>query len=356
MALQGTIETFALPDVLRLLASTGKTGCLRLDGARGTGRVWVEDGRVVASEASTAPRAEGLADAVFELLRSTEGAFVFDVDVAPDSPEDGEEVETVLDQAKALLDEWHVVEAVVPSLDIRVSLASELPGDDVVLDRSRWRVISLIGGGCTVRDLGDALRLDELPVSRQVKDLVEQGLVVLGDPVPETSDPADPFSQTDVSLPADPFPQADVSPRAEGPSHGEPIALVPDLAGDDEPRAHLSLAPERTEEISFVDEAQFAPFDPDVLAGASDGRPDGSGRVDAVGASRLDALVAPEPNEAAEIARQLANLSPKAAKAVAAAARATTEDERVRALADVDDGEDPINRELLIKFLGSVNG
>jgi hypothetical protein len=63
-----------------------------------------------------------------------------------------------------------------------------------------------------------------------------------------------------------------------------------------------------------------------------------------------------DPGDAAEIARQLANLSPKAAKAVAAAAKATTEEERERALAEVDDEEDPINRELLIKFLGSVNG
>ncbi len=61
------------------------------------------------------------------------------------------------------------------------------------------------------------------------------------------------------------------------------------------------------------------------------------------------------PNDAAEIARQLANLSPKAAKAVAAAAKATTQEEREAALAEVDESEDPINRDLLLKFLGSVN-
>ena len=37
MALQGNIETFALPDVLRLLSSTSKTGKLRLEGTRGEG-------------------------------------------------------------------------------------------------------------------------------------------------------------------------------------------------------------------------------------------------------------------------------------------------------------------------------
>ena len=62
-----------------------------------------------------------------------------------------------------------------------------------------------------------------------------------------------------------------------------------------------------------------------------------------------------DPTDAAEIARQLANLSPRAAKAVAAAAKATTMAEREAALAQVDETEDSINRELLLKFLGSVS-
>ncbi|HMQ28446.1 MAG TPA: hypothetical protein PKA98_20835, partial [Acidimicrobiales bacterium] len=59
--------------------------------------------------------------------------------------------------------------------------------------------------------------------------------------------------------------------------------------------------------------------------------------------------------DAAEVARQLANLSPKAARAVAAAARATTVEEREAALAEVTaEGDEPINRGLLLKFLSSV--
>ncbi|MGH2685947.1 MAG: DUF4388 domain-containing protein, partial [Actinomycetota bacterium] len=49
MALQGTLDTFALPDVLRLLASTAKSGCLRVRGSRGEGEIWFESGAVVAA-------------------------------------------------------------------------------------------------------------------------------------------------------------------------------------------------------------------------------------------------------------------------------------------------------------------
>ena len=45
VALQGTLETFALPDVLRLLASTHKTGRLCLTGVDGSGSLWLEVGR-----------------------------------------------------------------------------------------------------------------------------------------------------------------------------------------------------------------------------------------------------------------------------------------------------------------------
>ena len=48
MALQGTLDTFALADVLRLLAATTKTGRLQIDGDRGVGSIWLVDGAVVA--------------------------------------------------------------------------------------------------------------------------------------------------------------------------------------------------------------------------------------------------------------------------------------------------------------------
>src|SRR4051812_34697883 len=61
-----------------------------------------------------------------------------------------------------------------------------------------------------------------------------------------------------------------------------------------------------------------------------------------------------ELGEADEVAKQLASLSPKAARAVAAAARATTDEDRDAALAEASDDDEPINRGLLLKFLSSV--
>ena len=104
----------------------------------------------------------------------------------------------------------------------------------------------------------------------------------------------------------------------------------------------------------------FEPFDPNGLVIGEPGLGGSDDAFASLGEPTPEPEPEPEPveaspNDAAEIARQLANLSPKAAKAVAAAAKATTQEEREAALAEVDESEDPINRDLLLKFLGSVN-
>jgi hypothetical protein len=324
VALQGTIETFALPDVMRLLASTKKTGCLRLDGSRGTGSVWVDSGQIVAGEATGAPHADGPVEVVFEMLRFPDGDFVFDADLKAASPASPTEVEKVLGEAEALLEEWTAIEKVVPSLQSWVALADELPGDEVTLDRERWRLLVAIGGGATVGQVGDRLQMSEIVVSRHVRDLVEQSLAAVSDAPAGATAPA-------------PAPAPVAASEAVVLDEGD-RDLVEALA-DDRP------APD----------ARFEPFDPDALVIEVDS-PAGDLAPVAGETAEFNGGGLADPSDAAEIARQLANLSPKAAKAVAAAAKATTQEERERALADVDDDEDPINRELLIKFLGSVNG
>src|SRR3954467_11322885 len=110
VALQGTLETFALPDVLRLLASTKKTGAYRLDGNRGSGTLWVKEGEVVAGAVDGSPTKD-TREVAFELLRYTDGDFVFDADAEAEEGSDPVDVETLLTDAEKLLSEWKEIEA-----------------------------------------------------------------------------------------------------------------------------------------------------------------------------------------------------------------------------------------------------
>lgn len=354
VALQGTIETFALPDVMRLLASTKKSGCLRVEGSRGEGSVWVEGGQIVGASATGAPRAQRAVDVVFELLRFTDGSFIFEADQAP--PEKGEpaEVEATLDEAEKMLEEWRAIEAVVPSLDSWVSLSAELPTDSVTLDRDRWATVVAIGGGITVGGLGEVLDLGELDVCRTVKALVEDGLVSLGEPPAGTAvgswAPSAVVVEEETILVEETLPADGLAGAQAGVgSVSDPIA-EPAEAEPYEPFDPDALIIER-EPVALETEPVAGAEPPDTIS-EHDILPE----PETVSTSTGDSEGLTDPIDAAEIARQLANLSPKAAKAVAAAAKATTQEERERALAEVDDEEEPINRELLIRFLGSVNG
>jgi Domain of unknown function (DUF4388) len=359
VALQGTIDTFEFTEVARLLATGGKTGALRLEGGRGSGTLWVADGKVVAVAVDHAPLATDPAEAMFELLRFEEGSFTFIPGDKPADPGEPADVEEILVAAEAQLAEWREIERVVPTTHATVTLRPELSKADVVLDRQRWRLVAAIGGGVTVATVGDALGLGELPVSRAVKELVELGVLELADgpaePEPERVDESASLALDDFVLDAD-----------------DPLAGLTGDNGDssraqlDEFAAGFGLADEQRDAPPVMGEAVLeAPLPPPV-EGFSDFGMDAPAQVDPLGSSSdLGFASTPLPpddgqflaggGDAAEVARQLSNLSPAAARAVAAAAKATTNEEREAALAAVSqEGDEPIDRELLLRFLASV--
>jgi len=376
VALQGTIDTFELAEVVRLLAAGGKTGRLRLEGSRGSGSVWVADGRVVATAVDHAPLATDPAEAIFELLRFEDGSFTFVPGDEPAHPGEPADVDELLASSEAQLREWREIERVVPTTRATVVLRPELPRADVVLDKARWKIVATIGGGATVATVGDALGLGELPVSRAVKDLVELGVVELSEERVEPELPEvvvdehatesgievipDPADGHDTFEPAIPIAEngsarAQLDEFAAGFGLGDPAPL-PDLdpLGDPEPVAAGGLA-------DFgVDGGAETPFAAEPFASAPDGFEDLAAAIEPLGPPTDfglsdDGSFLAGGGDAAEVARQLSNLSPAAARAVAAAAKATTDEEREAALAAVEqDGEEPIDRELLLRFLASV--
>jgi Domain of unknown function (DUF4388) len=181
MALHGTIETFPLSDVLRLLSVTRQSGCLQLHADASHGNVWMGDGAVLTADsdhARDAPTDEALAD----LFRWPAGAFAFRPDELPRSNGQSHDTEALIASAERLAEEWEALQATVPSQDHTVALAATLPGNDVVIDAERWTWLAAVSGGRTVCDLAVALDLTELGVLRVVATLVELGVVTVTDP------------------------------------------------------------------------------------------------------------------------------------------------------------------------------
>jgi hypothetical protein len=182
LALQGTLDTFSLPDVLRLLATTSKTGRLRIEGDRGRGSVWLTGGGIVDADADRVIDGTPTDEVVFELLRFDSGSFAFDGDDVASGGREPEDVEAILRRANSLLSEWTELEAVVPSLEHEVSLAGDLSADEVTIDADRWRSLVAVSAGRTVGELATTLGLTELGVSRAVRDLVDLGVADVDPP------------------------------------------------------------------------------------------------------------------------------------------------------------------------------
>lgn len=182
MALQGTIDSFPLTDVLQLLSSSAKTGELVLEGDRGRMTLRIEDGRVVGGGPmrSKAPTASSL---VFELLRFRDGAFAFDAasDPSPAFAVEPTDLEQCLGEAVARSAEWAAIEAVVPSLAHEVALAPEI-AEPVTIDGATWRAVVLAGSRPTVADMSDALGVEEFDGCAAIAGLVGRGLLEVRPP------------------------------------------------------------------------------------------------------------------------------------------------------------------------------
>ncbi len=186
MALTGNTDTFPLPDILRFLATTRKTGCLRLMTQTGSGAVFIELGAISALETSATLASTPITEKMFSLLRMGDGEFTFQSDVTTESSATTM-VEPLLDQANSLIEQWPSISKVIPSLDVTIRLVPKLPTAAVTLRADQWAFVALIGGGVSVRALGAHLSMGEFAISHAIKELHDGGLVAIGAPAPATA-------------------------------------------------------------------------------------------------------------------------------------------------------------------------
>lgn len=321
MALQGTIESFAIADVLRLLGTSAKTGRLILNGDRGTASVWVQAGELVGGGTAQRPHNDDIVDVVFELLRFDHGSFIFEGDAECPSPSQPMPIGPVLEQAEAALSEWHDIVSVVPGLSAWVNLRAELPHPEVVVDQACWTSIVAVGSGATVGEVAEALGLGELPVCRLVRALVAAGFVEVSQEAPLVDDGGVGFDPL-AGLPELPLRRPSVESVA--PEYQDDSFATGGHDPDEVALPSLRIS-------GLVDD----PFDSSVTAEVS-----GAPLED----QRWESPTPATEEDPADLARSMAMLSPKAAEALAAAVSG--------------DGEEPPddddNRERMLRFLGSV--
>ncbi|HUC16021.1 MAG TPA: DUF4388 domain-containing protein [Acidimicrobiales bacterium] len=173
MSLEGTLETIALPDVLALLSVTAKTGELRIESRGGVGSVWFDAGRLAGFDVGTHTTA---VDSLFGLLRVDEGHFKFYTGTSPVHAVEPQDVAPVMEEAESRLVQWAGIAAAVPSMYSQLSLQGSAEGP-VTLSADQWQLVATIGGGKSVADVLKTQGFGEFDGCKAVKELVDLHLV-----------------------------------------------------------------------------------------------------------------------------------------------------------------------------------
>ncbi|MGB3410902.1 MAG: DUF4388 domain-containing protein [Microthrixaceae bacterium] len=399
MALQGTIDTFPLTDVLALLETSAKTGLLTLTGDRGSGRVWLDGENILGGTLDDATPLTS--DRVlFELLRFEEGSFEFsslDPAEIPEFDESPMQIKSCVESAQQMLEQWDRIESIVPSLAHRISLAPELPVDQLSVDGELWSFLVAVSASSTVADAATALAMDSYEGSAVIASLIEQQLVDIAEPAVgnEVAGSSMADRTDDGSPEATDEDAADTAPNGDGIAHSEwaqstldsdsvgddstlieelqqeeamwvepandfperfPIddLLLDDSDGQDDPWASPAMAQleaQRHEDSQASNGTSFAGL-PEIESVPLSDRDAGNGAppVNGTGLRDWDEMVKMEqvrtngvstPEETAdEVLRQMSKLSPKAAEAIAAALGSAGDEPRSSSGADADTAPD----------------
>ena len=325
MALTGNIEIFPLPEILRLLARSGKNGCLRVDTGDTDGRLYLRDGSMTLATVSSdgevleqfaaagvvdldrlggpdlidLPSAiahdkspEELGDAVrehiveslYRIRRPGRGAFEFLVDRDPRFRTGQQfDIETLVADSDRRAADWSDIERTIDDLDLPVRMARELSVYEVTVNAPTWRVLSVLDGGASIREIARQLGTTEFRAAQEVAGLMRSALVeavpaVLGGPVRTVSE-VEPDPKPTWELPES-HPVA-----AEGPSDPttSPWSVFAEPnAGHDSadpwtmPQSEPEPEPEPEPDSESVAEAASQPS-PEAAAPHDDPAPDRSG-------------------------------------------------------------------------------
>lgn len=227
MALTGTLESIPLPEVLRMLARSRKSGCLRVDAGGLQGKVYLSDGwmtfattrrdqdlradllstgmvdeagwkhverreRGIAEiltegyepEDLTHFITEQITDVLFRLSRPGHGTFDFGEDVGPHYPTEQQiNIEVCLDEAEKRIKQWRLIEEVIPGVNFRIRMVQILPDDarEVTVTGDTWRLLSALSGQGTVEEVAARLGATDFQIAQVMAQMVRQGLLELVD-------------------------------------------------------------------------------------------------------------------------------------------------------------------------------
>ncbi|MBN2620316.1 tetratricopeptide repeat protein [candidate division WOR-3 bacterium] len=229
MAIKGSLAEASLPDVIQLLAYSGKSGCLSVTDGKNFGNIFIKEGKIIyatilnrkqrlgdilvvkqAIDNETLSRAleiqkknkkkrlgeilieigaldgttlehelkEQIEQTIFTMLTWETGYFNFEADLLPSAEEYTVQLsaqELLLEGARRI-DEWRKIENKIPPFETVLIRKGEV--DDIPLTTEETKIIDLIDGTRSIDDLLKLSDFDFFETCRTIYGLLSAGLLV----------------------------------------------------------------------------------------------------------------------------------------------------------------------------------
>ena len=240
--LSGSLDTFALPDVLRFVANGSLTGRIEITRDEIGGELSIDQGRYVAASLvdEDAPTSVDEAlDVCVLLFDGTGGTFeVIEEDwVGGPIDLDAEELSAAVERRR---EEWAEVVGVLGSLEDPVILVAELPDgtEQVTISAEQWRLVSLVDGQRSVQDIAHDAAQSVYAAALALSELAHVGMVTTGAGVTYSNGSAGSKQRSKKKS------------RRKAEPDPDPAELLHELGSDDDEEIEDSAA----DEVAEVDE------------------------------------------------------------------------------------------------------
>jgi hypothetical protein len=177
MAFQGSLAELPLPDILQLVAVSGKTGRFTIKSERDAGRIFLADGQIVHAKIG---QLEG-EEAIYELAIWTEGDFVFTPDDESVPKTINKSNTSLLMEAARRIDEWKVLSKRVPSTRLVPVFTEDGGGATITLSPAEWSVIRKADERRSIEDIAHAVGTSAFETAKVVYGLITSGLLALAE-------------------------------------------------------------------------------------------------------------------------------------------------------------------------------
>jgi len=175
VAFQGSLRELPLPDVIQLVAVSGKTGSFALKNGPESGRIFLRKGQIIHATAGSLVGEQ----AVYELARWSEGEFAFTPGVETDIESIDKSNTNLLMEAARQIDEWKILSKKIGSTRMVPVFAPQASRVSVSFTPPEWSVITKVDERRSIDEIAAGLGLGSFEVCKVIYGLLTSGVLAL---------------------------------------------------------------------------------------------------------------------------------------------------------------------------------